>query len=396
MENDRLMELLISQDIVHTHVNTLAAMKDLNSMQQNYLAKIKEHTDTLRGIVEQAKKQYPGDSYLEYACHPNCLMLPGLGLLEAHDRQHSQLINFVSKFMGTVRFGNDQIEKIMRYGDYQLEIITISRVYYVEGLGHNLFSIEQFYDSDLEVAFQKHTCFVLNLEGVDLISGSRGINLYTISIDDMLKSSPIYLISKASKTKSWLWHRRLAYLNFDTINKLAKQGLVRGLPKLKFEKRSFMFGKLKAKADIGIFVGYVPAKKAYRIYNKRTRLIQETIHVTFDELTTMASEHFILEIAAAPRSVSQTGTPSSTTVDPDAPITKSFAPVARIEAIRIFIGNAAAKNMIIFQMDVKTTFLSGELHKETSLQAPFLNKKKGVRFSALYLQKKRNLLVSSV
>ncbi|GJT29700.1 retrovirus-related pol polyprotein from transposon TNT 1-94 [Tanacetum coccineum] len=51
-------------------------------------------------------------------------------------------------------------------------------------------------------------------------------------------------------------------------------------------------GKLDAKADIGIFVGYAPAKKAFKIYNKRTRKIIETIHVTFDELTTMASEQF--------------------------------------------------------------------------------------------------------
>ncbi|GJW53247.1 retrovirus-related pol polyprotein from transposon TNT 1-94 [Tanacetum coccineum] len=50
-------------------------------------------------------------------------------------------------------------------------------------------------------------------------------------------------------------------------------------------------GKLKPKADIGIFVGYAPVKKAYRIYNRRTGMIMETIHVTFDELTTMASEH---------------------------------------------------------------------------------------------------------
>ncbi|GJT08703.1 retrovirus-related pol polyprotein from transposon TNT 1-94 [Tanacetum coccineum] len=77
------------------------------------------------------------------------------------------------------------------------------RVYYVEGLGHNLFSVGQFCDSDLEVAFRKHTCFVCNLEGVDLLTGSRGTNLYTLSIGDMMKSSPIYLLSKASKTKSW-------------------------------------------------------------------------------------------------------------------------------------------------------------------------------------------------
>ncbi|GJY94681.1 retrovirus-related pol polyprotein from transposon TNT 1-94 [Tanacetum coccineum] len=109
-------------------------------------------------------------------------------------------------------------------------------VYYVEGLGHNLFSVGQFYDSDLEVAFRNHTCFVRNLEGVDLLSGSRGNNLYTLSIGNMMKSSPICLLSKASKTKSWLWHQCLSHLNFGTINQLAKQGLVRGLPKLKFEK----------------------------------------------------------------------------------------------------------------------------------------------------------------
>ncbi|GJU41250.1 hypothetical protein Tco_1194207 [Tanacetum coccineum] len=81
-----------------------------------------------------------------------------------------KLINFVSKFIGTVRFGNDHFAAIMGYGDLQMENILISRVYYVEGLGHNLFSIGQFCDSDLEVAFRKHTCFVRNLEGVDLLS----------------------------------------------------------------------------------------------------------------------------------------------------------------------------------------------------------------------------------
>ncbi|GJZ25496.1 hypothetical protein Tco_0569749 [Tanacetum coccineum] len=91
--------------------------------------------------------------------------------------------------------------------DYQLGNVVISRVYYVEGLGHNLFSVGQFCDADLEVAFRKNTCFIRNLEGVDLLSGSRDTNLCTISLDDMLKSSPICLLSKASKTKSWSWHR---------------------------------------------------------------------------------------------------------------------------------------------------------------------------------------------
>ncbi|GJS67594.1 retrovirus-related pol polyprotein from transposon TNT 1-94 [Tanacetum coccineum] len=267
-----------------------------------------------------------------------------------------------------------------------------------------------------------------------VMTGSRDTNLYTISLDDMLKSSPICLLSKASKTKSWLWHRRLSHLNFSTLNMLAKYGLARGIHRLKFQKdhlcstcvlgknkksshqpkaedtnqeklyllhmdlcgpmrtlrewyenvgithqtsvartpqqngvverqnptlveaartmlifskaplflwaeaintacytqnRSLIrlrynktpyelmqdkkpdlsffhvfgslcyptndhedLGKFDAKADIRIFVGYAPAKKAFIIYNRRTWIITKTIHVTFDELTTMASEQF--------------------------------------------------------------------------------------------------------
>ncbi|GKD30051.1 integrase, catalytic region, zinc finger, CCHC-type containing protein [Tanacetum coccineum] len=131
----------------------------------------------------------------------------------------SQLTNFVNKFLGTVKFRNDHVAKILGYGDYQIGNVTISRVYYVEGLGHNLFSVGQFCDSNLEVAFRQHTCFIRNLEGVDLLTGSRGNNLYTLSLGDMMASSPICLLSKASKTKSWLWHRRLSYLNFGKSTK---------------------------------------------------------------------------------------------------------------------------------------------------------------------------------
>ncbi|GJY18651.1 retrovirus-related pol polyprotein from transposon TNT 1-94 [Tanacetum coccineum] len=120
----------------------------------------------------------------------------------------SQLTNFIHKFLDTIKLGNDQVAKIMGYSDYHIGNITISRVYYMEGLGHNLFSVGQFYDSDLEVAFRKHTCFVRNLEGVDLLSGCQGTNLYSLSIGDMMASSPICLL----------------------------HGLVCGLPRLKFKK----------------------------------------------------------------------------------------------------------------------------------------------------------------
>nr|GFC50608.1 copia protein [Tanacetum cinerariifolium] len=148
----------------------------------------------------------------------------------------SRLMNFVKRFTGTVRFGNDHFGVIMGYEDYVIDDSVISRVYYVEGLGHNLFSVRQFCDYDLEVSFRKHPCYVRDTDSVELSKGSRGSNLYTISVEDMMKSSPICLLSRASKNKSCLWHRRLNHLNFGTINDLARKDLVRGLPILKLEK----------------------------------------------------------------------------------------------------------------------------------------------------------------
>nr|GFA48546.1 retrovirus-related Pol polyprotein from transposon TNT 1-94 [Tanacetum cinerariifolium] len=243
-----------------------------------------------------------------------------------------KLINFVEKFIGTVRFGNDDVAKIVGYGDYKLGDTIISRVYYVDRLQHNLFSVGQFSDGGLEVAFRQHSCHIRNLDKVDLLQGSRTTNLYSISLNDMMSASPVCLLTKASSTNSWLWHHRLNHLNFGTLNELARNDLVRGLPLLKYDKdhlcpscqlekskkashplksentnkeilsllhmdlcgpmRTETINKKRyAKADIGIFVGYAPTKKAYRIYNSRTRKIKETIHVTFDELTgAMTSE----------------------------------------------------------------------------------------------------------
>nr|GEU66623.1 Gag-Pol polyprotein [Tanacetum cinerariifolium] len=115
------------------------------------------------------------------------------------NRNLSKLKNFVSKFIGIVRFENDHFDAIMGYGDYVIDDSVISW-------------------------------------GVDLLKGSRSTNLYTISVDEMMKSSPICLLSKASKNKSWLWHHRLNHLNFGIINDIARKDLVRGLPRLKFEK----------------------------------------------------------------------------------------------------------------------------------------------------------------
>ncbi|GJW93818.1 integrase, catalytic region, zinc finger, CCHC-type containing protein, partial [Tanacetum coccineum] len=153
----------------------------------------------------------------------------------------SKLVNFVEKFIGSVRFGNDHLGAIMGYGDYVMGDSVISRVYYVEGLGHNLFSLVsglrllKTYDGESfkahEFCGKVHRCDLKSLlRGGTLTQSilcSRSSNLYTISIDDIMKSSPICLLSKASKSKSWLWHRRLNHLNFGTINDLARKDLVR-------------------------------------------------------------------------------------------------------------------------------------------------------------------------
>nr|GEZ86976.1 integrase, catalytic region, zinc finger, CCHC-type, peptidase aspartic, catalytic [Tanacetum cinerariifolium] len=137
------------------------------------------------------------------------------------------LINFVEKFLGT-------------------------RVYYVEGLNHNLFSVGQFCDADLEVAFRKSTCFIRDLKGNDLLSGSRGTNLYSITLQDINSPNLICLVAKATSSQAWLWHRRLSHLNYDTINLLSKNDIVVGLPKLKFIKdhlcSSCEMGKTKRKS----------------------------------------------------------------------------------------------------------------------------------------------------
>ncbi|GKD48358.1 retrovirus-related pol polyprotein from transposon TNT 1-94 [Tanacetum coccineum] len=246
----------------------------------DYFKVTQERTDTLRGIVKQARALKPFDNLLDYACKYAkrfqelivcvCASCPSSKYVSkklvavtpmnitrkvrfaepsktSKDKTYTQVTsqekqttnNYVSASIGVssstkasrskpmsntkfakskkkkmwkptgkvytdvgYRFGNDQIAKIIGYGDYHLRNVTISRFYYVEGLGHNLFSAD----------------------GADLLSGSRDINLYTISLYDVLKSSPVCLLSKASKTKSWLWHRQLSHLNFDTLNQLAKQG----------------------------------------------------------------------------------------------------------------------------------------------------------------------------
>nr|GEV09757.1 retrovirus-related Pol polyprotein from transposon TNT 1-94 [Tanacetum cinerariifolium] len=357
-------------------------------------------------------------------------------------------------------------------------MIQYDQVYYVEGLGHNLFSIGQFYDFDLEVAFKKHSCYVRDINGVELIKGSHGSNLYTILVEDMIKSSPICLLSKAFKSKSWLWHCRLNHLNSGTINDLARKDVVRGLPRLKFKKDhlSSAFGLNKT-------VRFNRTGNDTEFVNQvLTEFYEKAGPVPTFLMPGQISSGLVPNLVPATPYVPvlSAGTPSSTTIDQDAPspshlpssselqttishqgvaagsiiiednpfattdndpfinvfalepsseasssgdikwelvprpncvmiialkwiykfkldeygdvlknkarlvakgyrqkegidFKESFAPVACIEAIRIFIVNAASKNMTIYQMDVKTTFLNGELKEEVYVSQPVVD-----------------------
>ncbi|GJY82818.1 retrovirus-related pol polyprotein from transposon TNT 1-94 [Tanacetum coccineum] len=284
--------------------------------------------------------------------------------------------------------------------------ITIKRVYYVEWLNHNLFSVGQFCDADLEVAFRKSTCYIRDLKGNDLLTGSRGTDLYSITLQDTTSPNPICLMAKATSSQAWLWHGRLSHLNIDTINLLSKYNIVTGLPKLNSSKI--------------IFVLLVSWGK---VFNKRTRVIFETIHVNFDELPQMVSDHVISD--PIPQCTTTVLERDSLCPDPQSQenvhqaaeiITTSneldllfspmfdallngttlvvsihlaqllvelsavvhcvpahkiiFAPVAHLEAVQLFIVYAAHKSFTVYQMDVKTAFLYGPLKEEVYVNQP--------------------------
>ncbi|GJW31015.1 hypothetical protein Tco_0047890 [Tanacetum coccineum] len=102
----------------------------------------------------------------------------------------------------TVWFRNDQFAPILGYRDLVQGNITIKSVYYIEALNHNLFSIGQFCDADLEVAFRKSTCFVRDLQGNNLLTGNRGSDLYTISLQETSSPNLICFLAKASPTQA--------------------------------------------------------------------------------------------------------------------------------------------------------------------------------------------------
>ncbi|GJW52611.1 retrovirus-related pol polyprotein from transposon TNT 1-94 [Tanacetum coccineum] len=161
---------------------------------------------------------------------------------KAHDGNLSLLCNFVEKYLGTVRFGNDQFAPIL-----------VMEIWF-----------KKYYDRQVLLRRRETTYYSVT-----------GTDHYYNFLQEKTSSTPICLMAKASPTQAWLWHRRLSHLNFDYINLLSNKDIVIGLPKLKDGEN---LDKMKVKGDPCILVGYFTQSKGYRVYNKRTRLIVESIH----------------------------------------------------------------------------------------------------------------------
>ncbi|GJR14438.1 retrovirus-related pol polyprotein from transposon TNT 1-94 [Tanacetum coccineum] len=220
----------------------------------------------------------------------------------------SQLTNFVHKFLGTIIFGNDQVAKSMGYGDYQIGNVTISRVYYVEGLGHNLFSVKFLASKD---------------EAPDFII--KFLKLIQVRLNATVRNIRTDHGTEFANQTLRYNYKKVGISHETSVARTPKQnGVVERRNRTLGEATRTIenLGKLQAKADIGIFIGYEPKKKAYRIYNRCTRKIIETIHVDFDELTAMASEQSSLE----PALYKMTPATLSSGLVPDLPPSAPFVP----------------------------------------------------------------------
>ena len=138
-----------------------------------------------------------------------------------------------------VTFGNNMKAKIKGYGNITNGNFTIKKVAFVDDLKHNLISVSQLCDNNLEVLFTKQRSLIMDAKTKDVIVDSdRAGNMYPLDMDLIYGKPDICLLSKAPADISWLWHRRLSHLNFGYINKLIGDDLVRGLPLLKLDNET--------------------------------------------------------------------------------------------------------------------------------------------------------------
>ncbi|GKD44396.1 hypothetical protein Tco_1269041, partial [Tanacetum coccineum] len=205
--------------------------KVLNNMDAHidYIKHSQEHADTLREIFEHARALRPLDNDLDYACKIVQRIQEVIVYVKATCpslTKHSEKLVAVTPLNKNKKVRLSKLLSGIWTPDAQAYDMKPLLAHQLCSQTSGYYKICQFYDSDLEVAFRKHACYIRELEGVDLLKGSRVSNLYILSLKDMMLSSLIYFLSKASKTKSWLWRRRVSYLNLDSITVLAIQGLL--------------------------------------------------------------------------------------------------------------------------------------------------------------------------
>nr|GEU54595.1 uncharacterized mitochondrial protein AtMg00810-like [Tanacetum cinerariifolium] len=184
----------------------------------------------------------------------------------------SYLSNFEELNGGYVAFGgNPKGGKITGKGNIKTCKLDFDDVYFVKELKFNLFSVSQMCDKKNSVLFIEIKCLVLSPdfklpdESQVLLRVPRENNMYNVNLKNIIPSGDLTcLFAKATINESNLWHRRLGHINFKTINKMVK-------------------GKFKGKVDEGFLVGYSVNSKAFRVFNSRTRIVQEALHVNFLE-----------------------------------------------------------------------------------------------------------------
>nr|GEU36987.1 putative ribonuclease H-like domain-containing protein [Tanacetum cinerariifolium] len=217
----------------------------------------------------------------------------------------SYLIEYEEIDRGYVAFGgNPKGGKITRKGTIKTGNLDFKNVYFVRELKFNLFSVSHLCDIKNIVLFNDTKCIVLspNFKLIDesqvLLRVPRKNNMYSGYLNNIVpKGGLTYLFAKATSDESKLWHRRLRHLNFKTMNKLVKGNLVRCLPskllendqncvacqKRKQHRASYHLGKFDGKADEGFFVGYSLNSKAFSVFNSKTRIVEEYLHIRFSE-----------------------------------------------------------------------------------------------------------------
>nr|GEV11202.1 retrovirus-related Pol polyprotein from transposon TNT 1-94 [Tanacetum cinerariifolium] len=352
----------------------------------DYLRHLKESGETIRDIVEETKVVRPLDSSIVSACrytkHSQELLEYAIGTCpqDSHQRykKHAptpiirkKQVTFAKQYdKSNIRFGNDHFGAIMGYGDYVIGDYVISRVYYVEGLWHNLFSIRQFGDVDLEVAFRKNSYYVRDTDGVKLIKAKILENYnqqlileYSLVMyqagkpmfDEYLEPprverlvSPALAVqapvNSAGTPSSTTIDQDAPSLNISpSTSALQSHSLHQGVA----AESTLMKDNLVAPVDNNPFINVFASEPSSDASSSGDWIYKVKLDEYGDVLKNKA------------RLVAK-GYRQEEGID----FEESFASVACIKAIRIFIANAASKIITIYQMDVKTAFLNGELREE--------------------------------